>query len=131
MTATHVDGRRVIEDQPAKSPLSTEDKTVRFKQIRELLLDDATIVYGCAHCDFTADAVGKVRPHLKAHGARGPGRPRTAIKKDVNELSLADLLRRVKLLEQVEAERDDWRKRALDAERRLRTLRRALNGGAQ
>lgn len=131
MTATHVNGRKVVEDAPAPSPLSRDDFPVYFKQIRELLLDDGTVTYGCVHCDFTAVTAGKVRPHLKAHNGRGPGRPKTAVAQDVNEMSLADLLRRVRDLERVEAERDEWRRRALDAERRLNTLRRALNGGTR
>ena len=130
MTAATVEGRRVIEDQPAKSPLHTDAKPVLFKQIRELLLEDGTVVFGCLHCEYTADTIGPIRPHLKAHGGRGPGRPRTAIAQDVNQMSLGDLLRRVKTLEQAEADRDTWRRRALDAERRLNTLRRALGGGA-
>lgn len=131
MTATHVNGRKVIEDAPARSPLSRPDAPMHFKQIRELLLDDGTLTYGCVHCDYTAATAGKVRPHLKAHTGRGPGRPKSAVAQDVNEMSLADLLRRVRQLERVEAERDEWRKRALDAERRLNTLRRALNGGSK
>ena len=129
VTATHVDGRKVVEDQAAKSPLHTETRPVLFKQIRELLLDDGSVVYGCLHCDYTAATIGIVRPHLKTHTGRGADRPRTAITRDVDELSIGDLLRRVKSLEQAETDREAWRKRALDAERRLRTLRRALNGG--
>jgi hypothetical protein len=130
VTAAVVEGRVVIEDQPAKSPLSTATKPVMFRQIRELLLEDGAVVYGCAHCDYTRDTVAQVRPHLKAHGGRGPGRPRkgAAVAQDVNALSLADLLRRLRALEQAEAERDEWRERALAAERTLRTLRRALKG---
>lgn len=131
MTATHVDGRKVVEDEPARSPLYRDDRPVFFKQIRELLLDDGSVVFGCVHCDYTAVSVGVVRPHLKAHGSRGPGRPKGTVARDVNELSLAELLRKVRGLEQIEADRDAWRKRALDAERRLNTLRRALNGGAK
>ena len=129
MTATHVDGRKVVQDQAAKSPLHTDTQPVLFRQTRELLLDDGTVVFGCAHCDFTAAGIGAVRPHLKEHTGRGPGRPRTAITQDVKDLSLADLLTAVQSLEKITAERESWRTRALDAERRLRTLRRALNGG--
>lgn len=131
MTAATVRDRKVIEDQPAKSPLHTDAKPVLFKQIRELLLDDGTVVFGCVHCEYTAPTIGPVRPHLKVHNGRGPGRPRTAVAQDVNQMSLADLLRRVKTLEQVEADLAAWRKRALDAERCLRTLRNALNGGGR
>jgi hypothetical protein len=132
MTAATVGDRKVIEDQPARSPLHTDARPVFFKQIRELLLDDGTIVFGCVHCEFAAATIGPVRPHLKVHtrplaSSRGPGRPRV----DATEMSLADLLRRVKTLDQAEADRDTWRKRALEAERCLRTLRNALNGSAR
>ena len=126
MTATHVDDRKVVKDQPAKSPLHTEIRPVLFRQIRELLLDDGAVVFGCLHCDFTAATVGNVRPHLKAHTGRGAGRPRTAITRGVNELSIGELLRRVHGLEKAETDCETWRARAMDAERRLR---RALNGG--
>jgi hypothetical protein len=128
VTAAIVAGRSVIEDQAAKSPLHTDAKPVLFRQIRELLLDDGTIVFGCIHCEYTAPTIGPVRPHLKAHTGRGPGRPRTAVAQDVRQMSLADLLRRVKALEKTEADLATWRKRALDAERCLRTLRDALGG---
>jgi hypothetical protein len=128
VTAAAVEGRLVIEDQPAKSPLHTDAKPVLFRQIRELLLDDGTVLFGCVHCEFTAATIGPVRPHLKAHTGRGPGRPRTAVAQDVNQMSLADLLRRVKALEKAEADLATWRTRALDAERRLRVLRDALGG---
>jgi hypothetical protein len=128
VTAAAVEGRLVIEDQPAKSPLHTDAKPVLFKQIRELLLEDGTIVFGCAHCEFTAATIGPVRPHLKVHTGRGPGRPRTAVAQDAEALSITGLLRRLQALERAEADRDTWRKRALDAERTLRTLQRALKG---
>ena len=129
MTATHIGRRKVVQDQAAKSPLHTDTRPVSFKQIRELLLDDGTVVFGCVHCDFTDRRIGVVRPHLRVHTGRGPGRPRTAITQDVKDLSLADLLAAVQSLEKIKAEREAWRTRALDAERRLRALRRALNGG--
>ena len=129
MTATHVDGRKVVQNKAAKSPLHSDTRPVLFRQIRELVLDDGAVVFGCVHCDFTAAGIGVVRPHLKAHTGRGPGRPRTAITQDVKDLSLGELLQLVKSLEKIEAEREAWRTRALDAERRLRTLRHALNGG--
>jgi hypothetical protein len=72
---------------------------------------------------------GPVTQGLKTHTGRGPGRPRTAITQDVKDLSLADPLQLVQGLEKIKTERESWRARALDAERRLRTLRRALNGG--
>ena len=129
MTATDVDGRKVVKDQAAKSPLHTEARPVSFRQIRELLLDDGAVVFGCLHCDFTAASIGIVRPHLKAHTGRGAGRPRTSIIRDVDALSIGELLRRVQGLDKAETDCETWRARALDAERRLRMLRRALNGG--
>lgn len=123
MTATSVGGIAVIADEPAESPISTPGKPVFYKQIRRLLLADDTEVFGCLHCDYTADSVGRIRPHLKAHVEP---KPKAARKPSASELSLSQLLAKLADLEKVTAERDDWRRRALNAERKLSAMRKAL-----
>ncbi|MFI0742799.1 hypothetical protein ACH4PU_32660 [Streptomyces sp. NPDC021100] len=67
MTATHVNGISVLEDQPARSGISRTGVTVFYEQIRELLLEDGQVVYGCVHCDYTNPNQHSIRPHLKVH----------------------------------------------------------------
>ncbi|WP_242890138.1 hypothetical protein [Actinomadura litoris] len=123
VTATHVDGVPVIHTEPAESPLSTSVKPVFFKQIVKLLLEDGTEMFGCLHCDFTRTAPLPIRSHLKAHAARykkGDHPQKSA------EMSLTDLLARVAEMDKVTAERDEWKRRAREAERKLASLRQAL-----
>lgn len=128
MTATHVNGVRVIESAPAASPLSKPGKPVHFKQVLHLLLEDDTETYGCLHCDYTAAGPGQVRAHLAVHtgrrlGAKPGPRPKKPVPAD---LTLSDLLERVRNLDRVTTERDEWKRRAKDAERKLAALRKAL-----
>ncbi|WP_431983946.1 hypothetical protein [Streptomyces qinglanensis] len=67
MTATHVNGIAVVEDEPAQSGISRPGKNVVFEQVRHLLLEDGSEVYGCAHCTYTSDNKLSIRPHLKVH----------------------------------------------------------------
>ena len=127
MTATHVGGLAVIADEPAQSTISTPTgKKIYFQQIRELLLEDESTVYGCVHCEFTGPSTNTIRPHLKQHSDTQP-KPKPARPK-LHELTLAELLKRIEEHERVLADRDSWRTRALKAEGQLRGLRRTLRG---
>jgi hypothetical protein len=126
VTATHVNGLAVVENEPTVTNLKSNDgKTVYQHQTRTLLLEDSSIVYGCVHCDFTAPKVGQVRSHLGTHAARSSGRPRTKVPKG---LTVSDLLSAAAAIEKLTADRDAWRARAVKAERELATVRRVLNG---
>lgn len=126
MTATEVNGHQVVADEPTKSSLTRSGgQPIFYTQTRTLLLDDETVVYGCVHCDYTADSPNGIRPHLKKH----TGRARTnAAPIPAENMSLADLMRKVAELDKLTADRDHWRQRAQKAERALATLRRALGG---
>ncbi len=127
MTATHVRGLAVIADQPALSTIRTPTgKEIHFQQIRELLLEDETVEYGCVHCEFTGPSPNTIRPHLKQHSDVSP-KPK-ATRPKLHELTLGELLKRVEELERVTSERDSWRTRALKAEGQLRGLRKTLRG---
>lgn len=79
MTATTYDGRKVVDDQPAQSPITATNGTpVAFKQIRQLTLDDGEIVFGCAHCDYVSPNRNSIRPHLIAHNGPRARRLRAA-----------------------------------------------------
>jgi len=67
MTATEVDGKKVIAVQPAKSQVPDKNGTSHdFKRIVEMLLEDETTVYGCSDgdCTFTSKTSGGVAWHL-------------------------------------------------------------------
>ncbi|MGK5531563.1 hypothetical protein [Streptomyces sp. URMC 129] len=136
MTATNVNGLAVIASEPA--PTNIVDKAgnrVYFQQIRALLLEDESIVYGCAHCDYTAASPMQVRPHLNAH--RDRKRPATAADEPVKTAPAP--LTVSQMLTQVAGDRDRWRERAEAAESALaevraivaaKPTRRAANKGA-
>lgn len=116
MTARFVDGQEVLVDEPTESQITTtKGKPIVWQQIRTLLLADGSTVYGCAHCDYVGPSPLQVRPHLNKHRNR-----------PTDEMSLTDLINRVAALDRVTTERDEWKARALSAEKRLKTLRSAL-----
>ncbi len=122
-----VNGRTVIEDRPTPAPISGRGgKPVYWQQVRTLVLHTGETLYGCAHCDYTSSNVYSIRPHLSAHSngksrRNGKGKPGTST--DIGEL-LAQLSR----LDELTQDRDEWRQRALKAERNLRAIRRAIGG---
>ncbi|MFK0142502.1 hypothetical protein [Streptomyces murinus] len=136
-----INGLEVIAIEFAETPLSTPEKPVHFKQIVKILLEDGSVVYGCAWagCGFIRDTAIAVRPHLKAH------KPDTDTGKkldapDVNTLTVGELLelagsaQTLRLdLERTTRERDrlaksldEWKQRAQTAQRRLNSIQKAL-----
>lgn len=122
MTATHVNGVEVIADEPTTSPITAKDGSpVLWHQTRTLLLADGSTVYGCVHCDYTSPNANSVRPHLNRHRNNS-----SASKSTPGDLSLNELVARLADLDKVTADRDEWKRRALAAEKRLKALRNAL-----
>ncbi|MFJ1742656.1 hypothetical protein ACIOG4_28770 [Streptomyces microflavus] len=80
MTATHVNGLAVIEDQPTRSGISRPGVEVVFDQTRHLLLSDGSEMYGCKHCTYTSANPNSIRPHLKVHKVDGPASHETGRK---------------------------------------------------
>lgn len=116
MTATVVNGLAVVKDEPQVAPFRDRGGNPIYQpQTRVLTLADGTVVYGCVHCDYTSSNVNSVRPHLNKH--RKPAEPVAK-----NSSALTDLVRQLNRAEEC----DDWKARALRAERRLRQLRNAL-----
>jgi hypothetical protein len=129
MTATVVNGMRVVSDEVTPSPYLRDraGNPVVWHRTRTLRLEDGSVVYGCAECDYVSENPNSVRPHLGAHTDRPRrGKSRRNGQADPSTLSLAELLSRVDSLRRVEADRDAWRVRAQTAERSLATLRKAL-----
>jgi hypothetical protein len=120
VTATHVDGVEVLADEAAKAAMVSRDGSpIYFKQIRELLLADGQTVYGCVHCDYTANSVNRVRPHLNKHRT-------DKVRGGTSDALLRQLVAKVAELEIVTRERDEYKRRAQAAEKSLRDLRKAL-----
>lgn len=70
MTATEVNGRKVIMDMAFKAPfVDNAGEPVYQHQTRELLLaatatDPEQVIYGCSHCVYTSWNWKSIRPHL-------------------------------------------------------------------
>lgn len=127
MTATSVDGVRVVADEPTPAPMRDNAGTpVLWQQTRTLRLADGRTVYGCAHCEYTSANMRSIRPHLNKHrGERGLGDLGS-----LGGLTLAEVVARLAEREQLVVDRDQWKRRAERAERSLSTLRNALRGVA-
>lgn len=143
MTATEVDGIKVVEVNPVKSGLWKPEKPVFYTHTMELLLEDSRVVYGCGYCEYTAEKPGTIRVHQKHYCEVAPNsqaNPNSANHNTpVDDTSLAELIG--KLLDQpgpdLKAEvaklrRDNtqlkqqlgkWRDRALAAEKALAPFR--------
>jgi hypothetical protein len=137
VTAAVVEGRQVVSDTATASPhiLDNAGQPLVWEQTRTLLLDDGSVTYGCLHCDYTNANMRSIRPHLSKHRHR-PGRQPAMTTatgaatgratKAADGLSLGEVLRKLGRIEQLEAERDEWKQRAVAAERSLKTLRKVL-----
>lgn len=124
MTATQVDGTAVLCDEPTEAPITDKTgKPLVWTQTRTLLLADGRTVYGCQHCDYTHPSVGGIRPHLRVHK---PAKPKPS--NGAGDMSVAELVALASKAGTVVRERDEWKARALKAERELATVRRVLGG---
>lgn len=127
----------VIESVPATftSTLPTAPgRTFTNSKVLRQTFSDGTVVFRCAECGFTRDSYYKVLPHLGSHSERKP-RAKVAVVPTPAERASALLTELIGVVAELAAEagekasasdRDEWRARALDAEKRLRSLRRAL-----
>ncbi|SFO60597.1 C2H2-type zinc finger protein [Amycolatopsis rubida] len=130
MTATEVGGVAVVSDEPTRAPFDAPGgKAVFWQQIRTLTLADGTTAFGCVHCDYTSANRNSIRPHLHRHNGKRRGAART-VKTAASSLSLADLIEKAEQIDALAADRDAWKARAREAEKKLRMLRNALGGAA-
>lgn len=126
-----IEGQLVVADEAAETALSTPERRVHFKRIRKLTLADSSTVYKCTECDYVRPRWEQVRPHLSRH--QEPKLEDLVPAGPLMEMRLADLVdvaKRVEVqarhIDRLIDERDNWKSRAVDAERRLASMRRAL-----
>lgn len=116
---------RIESDEPTRSPMSNNkaSKPVLWTSTRTLTLSNGDEVYGCVDCDYVAVNHLSVRPHRNTHRKNKLTRSATT-DGDVNPLDrLREVLKKAEKAGDVAADRDRWKKRALDAERELSGLR--------
>lgn len=80
MTLTHVDGKAIIERQPARFDPTKAQKmnvpdTAIMSSVEELLLDDGSTVFHCKHknmpeCEYTNPSINAVTSHQRTHSDR-------------------------------------------------------------
>jgi hypothetical protein len=124
VTATVVNGLAVVKDEPQVAPFRDRAGSPIYQpQTRVLTLSDGSVVYGCVHCDYSSPNVHSVRPHLNKHRKATETGKRNG---SALNLPLTELMRRLDKLDALAQECEDWKSRALRAERRLKQLRSAL-----
>lgn len=149
MTASEYQGVAVFADQPAT--VTTAGKLVTSEKIRELLLQDERIVYGCALCDYvseTPDFPGHFRIHRtgKVSATKDRQKAQRAARRSARKVSAAvvetpqtvqedplkELLERIARLESGASGRpgakDEQPKVANEPARQLRMLSNGLDG---
>jgi hypothetical protein len=146
-----VNGQAVIADEPVLSNLPSKPPT----KVRKLTLADKSVRYGCVQCPFTGANRDVVRVHFKReHGESGPlpervapptpngvvperkasPRGRITVDPDAATMTLGELVQLATsatrfgaMIETEQALTAKWRKRAEDAEIKLRRLTVALD----
>lgn len=123
-----INGHTVINDEPTPAPINGKNGApIYWRQVRTLTLDSGEEVYGCAHCDYTSPNPRSIRPHLSAHNAT-KRRKTPNDEGATNDAAVQDVLDQLSQLSEITYARDQWRQRALKAERNLRAIRRAIGG---
>jgi hypothetical protein len=126
-TAKWVSGLRVVKDEPYRSPYAKDRRNgegLLQPQTRVLTLENGHTVFGCQHCPYTSENVHSIRPHLNRHRGDKPNRVPTV--GELKSMSAADLLRDINRVAELEASVEQWKARALKAEKTLETLRNAI-----
>jgi hypothetical protein len=124
----------VLANDPTPSKLNNaKGDPVVWPSVRKLTLGDDLVVYGCADCTYCHRSADSIRPHRNKHRKlNGAASDETAaiLRNAIRSLGGGDDREAEKLrskIDRLTAERDDWKRRALKAERRLSTMRQALN----
>ena len=134
---TYVNGQTVVLRHPVETPLSRPDRPMYYKRIVRFELVDGTSVYACTECDYTHPNVYAARGHVNATHPIAPRRPygtgrRATATRDSESpadwasLTLGEAAAMVRRFARLTAERDEWKERAIAAERTLSAIRRSM-----
>jgi hypothetical protein len=124
----------VLANDPTPSKLNdAKGQPVVWPSVRRLTLGDGLVVYGCADCTYCHRSPDSIRPHRNKHRQlKTANGDVTAILRDAirsidggSDRETEKLTARV---ERLTADRDEWKRRALTAERQLSALRQAIAG---
>jgi hypothetical protein len=123
----------VRTNEPTPSKLNDSNgHPVTWPSVRKLTLGDDLIVYGCADCDYCAKSPDSIRPHRNKHRQLKTADDdvtailRSAIR-SIDGGGSREVEKLTAKVDRVTADRDAWKRRALDAERALSALRQAVS----
>lgn len=134
MTITRFEGVTVVRDElaPSHLPPRADGTKILFKRVHKLTLANDRVVYCDDRYEFFSDKIGQVTAHLSKREGRPVGRPSVAS----ITAPVAPVAKLLKLIEenkrlkrernQLARQRDIWKKRAVDAERALTSINRAI-----
>lgn len=137
-----VDGVRVVKDEALLSPLSARSgRPITFPTIRVLTLANGSTRHACADagCPDVVGSRGDVKRHRISHHGEGSARRKAAgggpaaLSEDALSMRLGELIRLAATVDgwedahaALEQDRDQWKERALAAERQVLAFERAL-----
>lgn len=134
MTITRFEGVPVVRDElaPSHLPPRADGTKILFKRVHKLTLANDRVIYCDDRYEFFSDKIGQVTAHLSKRDGRRVGRPSVAS----ISAPVAPVTKLLKLIEenkklkrersQITRQRDTWKKRAMDAERALTSINRAI-----
>lgn len=139
-----VGGLRVIADEPVTTnlPRPTGAPPIQLKGYTKITLEDHTVLYACAACDYTGQRGEVMRHRAEKHGAGMGGRRKgtaysAAPKPDYSaamEMTLGEVLELAvdvnnfgTIIEALTADRDDLRRRLMESEQEVRKYRGAFD----
>lgn len=139
-----VGGLRVIADEPVTTnlPRPAGSPPIQLKGYTKITLEDHTVLFACASCEYTGQRGEVMRHRAERHGAGMGGRRKgvnyaAPAKPDYSaamELSLGELLELAvdvnnfaTIIEALTADRDDLRRRLTESETEVRKYRGAFD----
>lgn len=118
--------RQARSNKVAFSVFDDPEKVSTIRGVAELTLADGSKSAGCTSCDYTNASIRAVVSHMggkhPGESVRAPGEGRSIVAVGV---TLRDAIRAVNQVARAQAQRDQWKRRALVAEGELKAVRRA------
>jgi hypothetical protein len=124
VAVTHI--RQARTDKVAFSVFEDPDKVSTIRGVAELTLADGSHTFACTSCEYANDSLRGVVSHMggkhPGESVRAPGEGRSIVAAGI---TLRDAIRAVNEKARAEAKAALWQRRALVAERELKTLKRS------